>query len=74
MQVRLANQHLGNHVEASEVVSRVADGNHWRWALTPQDVGESMMPSRMFQGAPREELVVAHYEALAELGIVGAGR
>ncbi len=74
MQVRLVNQHLGNSVEASEVVSRVADGNHWLWALTPNDVSEGMMPSHMFENAPREELVVAHYEALAELGMVNAGR
>jgi len=52
---------------------RVADGNHWQWALTSSDVPENLMPASMFSGIPRESLVVAQYEALAELGIVAGG-
>lgn len=73
MQVRLANQFLGRDVAAGEVVGRVANGNHWRWALTSSDVPERLMPARMFAGVPREALFVAHYETLAELGLVTAG-
>lgn len=73
MQVRLVNQPLGGGVAPTETVMRVADGNHWQWALTSSDVPENLMPASMFSGIPRESLVVAQYEALAELGIVAGG-
>jgi hypothetical protein len=73
MQVRLENQPLGRNVASSEVVLRVADGNHWQWALTAEDVPERLMPARMFEGIPREAMVVAQYETLAEIGVVTTG-
>jgi len=69
----LVNQPLGRGVAPTETVMRVADGNHWQWALTSSDVPENLMPASMFSGIPRESRVVAQYEALAELGIVAGG-
>lgn len=69
----LVNQPLGRGVAPTETVMRVADGNHWQWALTSSDVPENLMPASMFSGIPRESLVVAQYEALAEFGIVAGG-
>jgi hypothetical protein len=73
MQVRLVNHPLGGDVAATEIVMPVANGNHWQWALTSTDVPERLMPSRMFAGVPREAMVAAQYEALAEVGLMDVG-
>lgn len=73
MQVRLASLPLGGPIADREIVLRVADGNHWMWELTPTDVPSSLMSPEMFAGVPRNELVVAQYITLAQVGLLFGG-
>lgn len=68
MQVRIDNQSLGGAVADLEVVSPVAEGNHWQWELPTGAVPESTMPAEMTDRIPHRELLVGHYQALLELG------
>jgi hypothetical protein len=70
MQVRLANQSLGGPVAPLEVVSPVAEGNHWQWELGPGDLPETAMPRAMMDRIPRAALLAGYYGALAELGLL----
>jgi len=72
MQVRLANQRIGGPVQDLEVVEPVAEGNHWQWELATGAVPENVMPADMTERIPHEALLVAHYQALAEVGLLYA--
>lgn len=68
MQVRLDNQILGGPVADLEVMSPVAEGNHWQWELATGAVPESTMPADMTERIPHRELLVGYYQTLVELG------
>lgn len=68
MQVRLDNHTLAGPVADREVVSRVAEGNHWQWQLTQSEVNNFMEPE-MIKRMPRSALLHAYYRTLAEIGI-----
>lgn len=70
MQVRLVNQHMGGAVRDLEVVEPVAEGNHWQWELATGAVPEAVMPADMTERIPHEALLVSHYQALAEVGLL----
>jgi len=71
MQVRLENQALGGPVAEVEVVGPVAEGNHWQWQLASGIVPEHVMPGRMTDRIPHREILVAYFETLAEVGLIG---
>ncbi len=68
MQVRLDNQSLGDPISGSEVLSPVAEGNHWQWELATGAVPESTMPADMTDRIPHRALLVGYYQAIVELG------
>jgi hypothetical protein len=70
MQVRVVNHTLGGPVAPREVVSRVAEGNHWQWQLRP-DEGLPRMEPEMASRTPRASIFHAYFRALAEIGLVG---
>jgi pimeloyl-ACP methyl ester carboxylesterase len=73
MQVRLANQRLGGPVADVEVIGPVAEGNHWQWKLVASDLPELVMPREMIDRLPAQELFVAHFEALHDVGLLLRG-
>ena len=74
MQVRLVDQRFGGPVSEVEVPSPVAEGNHWQWALEDHQVPDHIMDDEMFEGFPRGALLLAHYAALAEIGLLAPAR
>jgi hypothetical protein len=70
MQVRLARHALGGPMADVEVLSHVAEGNHWQWALGPNDLHELLIPPDMLTHVPREALWLAHVQTLYELGLL----
>lgn len=74
MQVRLLDQRLGGPLAEREVVWPVAEGNHWQWHLEPHQLPGIAMPASMLEGIPREELLLAHLQTLAEVGLLVAAR
>jgi hypothetical protein len=55
----------------TEVVSRVAEGNHWQWQLTEAETGREM-ELEMIHRIPRSALLHAYYKTLAEIGLMAA--
>ncbi len=70
MQVRLVDQRLAGPLSGREVVWPVAEGNHFQWELEPHQMPAIAMPAEMFEGIPRVELLLAHVQALAEIGLL----
>jgi hypothetical protein len=70
MQVLLSGQTLGGPVADREVILPVAEGNHWQWELNDGAVPENVMPARMSRGVPRDALMVAYFQTLAELSLM----
>ena len=70
MQVRLDHQHFGGPLTDVEVISHVAEGNHWQWELSSNDVSESMMPAAMLDHVPRDAMMLAYFQTLAEAGLL----
>lgn len=70
MQVLLTRQRLGGPVADIEVLSRVAEGNHYQWGLSAEDVPDVIMPDSMSDRIPRGEFFTAWYQALHEVGLV----
>ncbi len=70
MQVRTINQRLAGPVADIEVVSPVAEGNHWQWHLAQGAVTEPMMPAAMTAKIPHRALFVAYYQTLVEAGLL----
>lgn len=70
MQVRLASQSLGGSLGLYEVLGPVAEGNHWQWALVPDDVPDALMPRSMTEPIPHSELLLAYYTTFAEAGLL----
>ena len=52
------------------VVWPVAEGNHWQWHLEPHQLPAIAMPASMLEGIPRNELLLAHFQTLAEVGLL----
>jgi hypothetical protein len=50
-------------------VPPAAEGNHWQSQLAPGQLTAAAMPASMAAGIPREDLLVAHFQTLAELGL-----
>jgi pimeloyl-ACP methyl ester carboxylesterase len=71
MQVRLVSQRLGSPLNDEEVLSPVAEGNHWQWALVPDDIPSAVMPHEILRRTPQSAYLLAYYQALAEVGIFG---
>lgn len=70
MQVRLVNQALGGPLARVEVVGRVAEGNHWQWQLAEGAVPASVMDPDMVRRTPDVDMLLAHYQALQDAGLV----
>jgi hypothetical protein len=70
MQVRLVQQPLGGPLAGLEVVGPAAEGNHWQWELTSNDIGENLQPSEMSERMPHEALLLAYYQTLHEAGLL----
>jgi hypothetical protein len=70
MQVRLVNQRLGGPLAQVEVVGPAAEGNHWQWELTSNDLSEPLEPRAMADRMPHEALLLAYYQTLHEIGLV----
>jgi pimeloyl-ACP methyl ester carboxylesterase len=69
MQVRLVNQPLGGPLADVEVVAPAAEGNHWQWELTSDDLAEALEPRAMAERMPHEALLLGYYQTLHELGL-----
>ena len=70
MQVRLVDQRVGGPIAGREILSPVAEGNHWQWAMEPGQVPESILPGRMLEGLPRSAVVRSHLALLHEIGLL----
>jgi len=70
MQVRLVNQSLGGPIAKVEVVGRVAEGNHWQWQLAEGAVPPAVMDPDMVRRTPDVDMLLAHYLALQDAGLV----
>jgi len=70
MQVRLVNHALGGPLASVEVVGPAAEGNHWQWPLTSDDLSESLEPAEMAERMPHEALLLAYYQTLHEIGLL----
>lgn len=70
MQVRLENQSYGGPIADREIVGPAAEGNHWQWELATGAVPAAVMPPDMTDRIPHRELLVAYFEALAEVGLL----
>jgi hypothetical protein len=53
-----------------EVVGRVAEGNHWQWQLADGAVPAAVMDPDMVRRTPDVDLLLAHYQALQDAGLV----
>jgi hypothetical protein len=70
MQVRLVNHALGGPLADVEVVGPAAEGNHWQWPLTANDLSPLLQPPTMSERMPHEALLVAYYQTLHEAGLL----
>jgi len=70
MQVRLVNHALGGPLASVEVVGPAAEGNHWQWELTSDDLSEQLEPVGMAERMPHEAPLLAYYQTLHEIGLV----
>jgi len=70
MQVRLVNQGLRGPVANVEVLGRVAEGNHWQWQLADDAVPASVMDPELVRRTPDVDMLLAHYQALQDAGLV----
>ena len=52
------------------MLSHVAEGNHWQWALNPDDINELLIPHGMLTHVPRAALWLAHVQTLHEIGLL----
>jgi hypothetical protein len=57
-------------VAASEVLSPVAEGNHWQWVLADGAVPQQLMAPHMTQRMPHRELLLSYFQALLDSGVI----
>jgi hypothetical protein len=70
MQVRLSNHALAGPLVDREVVMPAAEGNHWQWVMTTDQVPDLLMPADMVERVPQTALAVAYVQTLFEVGLL----